>query len=307
MKKFDVITIGAVLADQIGYANKLPERDEEIFVSNLIMRSGGSAANTAVACSRLGLRTGFVGKIGSDSLGDMLLNDLKTEGVDTSQIKRTKEKPTGTCIVIIDKDNNRHMYAFSGAANFLTKNDINENYVLSSKIVHLADLKNIDPLEKAAKIASSKVKVSLNPGGLIIGLGYKKIKKLLSLTDIYISSKSEAEALYGTNSTQKLIDLLLQENIEIVALTLGPDGCIVANSKERYKISSYNVKVVDTTGAGDAFSAGFIYGLIKKFPLKKCGEYGNATATLCITTLGARFQHSKKEVENIIRGKLRKN
>lgn len=305
-KKYDVVTIGAILADQLGYTKKLPKKNEEVFVHSLMIKSGGSAANTAVACSKLGLKTGFIGKVGNDSLGDALLNDLKKEDVDISQIKRAKQKPTGTCIVIMDKDTNRNMYAFSGAANFLTKDDVNKNYILSSKIVHLADLKNIDPLEKAAKIASTKVKVSLNPGGLIIGLGYKKIKKLLSLTDIYVSSKSEAKVLYGTNNTQKLVDLLLQENIETVALTLGPDGCIVANSKERYKISSYKVKVVDTTGAGDAFSAGFIYGLINKLPLKKCGEYGNATAALSITTPGARFQYSKKEVENIIHGKTEK-
>ena len=307
MEKFDVVTVGAVLIDQIGYTEYLPKKDEEIFMSKLTLQPGGSAANTAVACSRLGLRVGFIGKVGYDNFGEVLIKDLKKENVDTSQLKRTRKKPTGCCFIITDEQHKRHMYAFSGAANLLNENDLNKKYILSSKLVHLADLKNIKPLEIVAKIASSKAKISLNPGGLIIGLGYKKIKKLLSLTDIYISSKSEAEALYGTRNINKLVDLLLAEGIETIALTLSSQGCLVANSNEKYKLSSYKVKVVDTTGAGDAFSAGFIYGLIKGFPLKKCGKYGNAIAALCITTSGARFQYSIKEVENIVSRYFSKN
>ncbi len=301
IKKLDVVAIGAILIDLIGKAERLPEREEEVFLDELIALPGGSAANTAVACARLGLKTGFVGKIGEDDFGEFLKQDLAREGVDIAELKKTREKQTGTCLIVMDRKKERHMYAFSGAANLLSRSDINPEYINSAKIVHLADLKNIAPLIEAAKQARGKTKVSLNPGGLIINLGYRKIRPLLKLVDIYISSKNEAAKLYRTENTLELADKLLKEGIETVALTLGKDGCYIANANQSLRVPAFKVEAVDTTGAGDAFSAGFLYGLAKELSLRECGRYANATAALCVSTSGARFKHGIQDVRELLR------
>ncbi|MEM2990966.1 MAG: carbohydrate kinase family protein [Halobacteria archaeon] len=300
-KKLDIIAIGAILIDLIGKAERLPKREEEVFLNELIALPGGSAANTAAACARLGLKTGFIGKIGEDDFGEFLKQDLAREGVDITELKKTQEKQTGTCFIVMDRKKERHMYAYSGAANLLLPSDINPEYVNSAGIVHLADLKNIAPLIQAAKQARGETKVSLNPGGLIINLGYRKIKPLLKLMDIYISSKDEAAKLYKTEDVEKLAAKLLKEGIAIVALTLGKRGCYIANANKSLRIPGFKVKAVDTTGAGDAFSAGFLYGLAKELSLEECGRYANATAALCVSTPGARFKHGIEEVRELLR------
>jgi ribokinase len=300
-KKLDVIAIGAILIDLIGKAEHLPKREEEVFLNELIALPGGSAANTAFACAKLGLKTGFIGKIGEDDFGEFLKQDLAKAGVDISELKKTREKQTGTCLIIMDKKKERHMYAYSGAANLLKRSDINPEYINSAKIVHLADLKNIAPLIEAAKHAREQTKVSLNPGGLIINLGYKKIKPLLEQVDIYISSKNEAAKLYKNHDTVKLADKLLKEGITMVALTLGKKGCYIATANQSKLIPAFKVKAVDTTGAGDAFSAGLLYGLTKGLSLEECGRYANATAALCVSTPGARLKHGIEEVRELLR------
>lgn len=300
-KRLDVISIGAILIDVIGIGERLPEREEEVFLDELITLPGGSAANTAAACARLGLKTGFIGKIGADDFGEFLKSDLRSEGVDVSELKKTEQKKTGTCLIAMDRKRERHMYAFSGAANLLSPEDINPEYINSAKIVHLADLKNISPLIEAAQRAEGGTKVSLNPGGLIIGLGYRKIKPLLKLTDIYISSKDEASKLYQTSEPEKLAYKLMAEGIEVVALTVGKEGCYVADAEKKMQIPGLKVRAVDTTGAGDAFSAGFLYGMSKGLSLEECGRYANATAALKVSAPGARFKHGIEEVRALLR------
>ncbi len=300
-KRLDVISIGAILIDVIGIGKRLPEREEEVFLDELITMPGGSAANTAAACARLGLKTGFIGKIGEDDFGEFLKNDLKSEGVDTGELKKTEQKKTGTCLIVMDPKKERHMYAFSGAANLLTPEDINPWYVNSAKIVHLADLKNIVPLIEAAKQAEGKTKVSLNPGGLIIGLGYRKIRPLLMQVDVYISSKDEAAKLYKTDDPEKLAAKLMSEGIETVALTMGRRGCYVADEKQSKQIPGFKVKAVDTTGAGDAFSAGFLYGQSRGLSLEESARYANATAALKVSIAGARFKHRIEDVSMLLR------
>ncbi|MFX0096857.1 MAG: carbohydrate kinase family protein [Candidatus Hodarchaeota archaeon] len=289
MKTLDVISVGAALVDMIAMVERFPQADDEVYVPDLRIGSGGSAANFAVACSRLGLRTGFIGKIGEDFLGDQLIQDFKKEGVDIQGIIRTDEIHTGLCYIPVDPDGNRRMFAFSGAANILAPNDIKSSYIDSTRLLYVASLKNIPVLESAAEHAKGKnILVSLNPGALIAEQGFEKTKKLLSTTDIYISSMNEVERLLDITEPKEAIEKLLQLGITKVAITLGSEGCIVANNKEQHSVPNFKVDVVDTTGAGDAFTAGFISGLLRNLSLEECGRIGNASAALCITKVGAR-------------------
>jgi len=289
MKTLDVISVGAALVDMVAMVERFPQTDDEVYVPELRIGSGGSAANFAVACSRLGLRTGFIGKIGEDFLGDQLIRDFEREGVDIQGVVRTDKIHTGMVYIPVDPDGNRRMFAFSGAANILTPKDLESSYISSTRLLYVASLKNIPVLESAAEHAKRKsILVSLNPGALIAEQGFEKTRKLLSTTDIYISSMNEVERLLDVREPKEAIEKLLQLGITKVAITLGSKGCIVADNREQHSVPNFKVEVVDTTGAGDAFTAGFISGLLRNLSLEECGRIGNASAALCITEVGAR-------------------
>lgn len=297
----DVISIGALLMDFIAEVEDFSSIEEEAFVLNFEVEHGGSAANTAVACANLGLRSGFIGKIGEDELGAELANGLKKVGVDISHVKIVKGYKSGICMIIRDKSGKRQMYSFSGAANLLSDEEVDEDYIISSKFLHIADLRNIAPLQRAALIASKAgVKVSFNPGGLISGLGYNKVEGLLSLADVLVLSENDAMKLYATDDMQRIFRSAFKSGLELVAVTLGKKGCIIADKKKKYSIPSFHVKAVDFTGAGDAFSAGMIYSLVNNFSTFEAGLYASAAAALCTTTYGARFMFKIEDVERLV-------
>ncbi|HUY00956.1 MAG TPA: carbohydrate kinase family protein [Candidatus Deferrimicrobium sp.] len=288
----DVVAIGAALVDMVALIEKFPGIDEEVFVPKLELMGGGSAANFAVACARLGLKTGFIGKLGKDAFGEKLIDEFQKENVEIEGIVVTTEVQTGVCYAAVDKQGNRILYAFSGAANFLQPSDIDEEYLKIFRVIHLASLKNIKPLIRAAEIVQwEQTRVCLNPGALIVDQGLDKVKPLLELIDIFIGSQGEVKRLFQTENLSKGLRSLL-EYVEIAVITQGNEGSLIVTQDGEIKIPAEQIKVVDTTGAGDAFSAGFIYGLLRynfdPSKLELCGKIGNKAAAHCIQQVGAR-------------------
>jgi ribokinase len=287
---FDLITVGASLIDLVAMINHFPDSDDEVFIPKMNIEFGGSAANTAVACARLGLRTMFFGKIGDDFFGQMILNKFKEENVNTSLIVKTRNNSTGICFIAVDKLGDRRMFAHSGAANEINSSDLKDDSILKRiKVLYLASLQNTKVLSELAKKAKGYgTSVVLNPGALIVNQGLDIAKPILFNTDIYISSLNEAERLFNTNDLKKIRMHLLSFGIKELVITLGKKGCYVADEKSSYKIPSIKVKVKDTTGAGDAFTAGFLAAKIKQAKLHDCGLAGIVTAAMTIREIGAR-------------------
>jgi len=288
----DVLAIGAALIDLVALIDNFPRIDQEVFVPKLEMMGGGSAANFAVACARLGLQTGFIGKLGKDAFGERLIQEFRMDNVETDGIVFSDEAPTGICYAAVDKRGNRILYAFSGAANELQPTDLDEEYLKSYQVIHLASLKNLNPLMKAAELVQgTNTQVCLNPGSLIVNQGLKACEKLLELTKVFIGSQGEVRQLFQTDNILKGVEKLL-EYVEIAAITQGEKGSLIVTKEFQIKIPAEKVKVVDTTGAGDAFSAGFIFGLLQynfdHSKLEICGKIGNKAAASKIQTLGAR-------------------
>jgi len=302
-KIFDVICIGAALVDMVAQVERYPENDDEVFVSDLKLLSGGAAANTAYACAKLGLRTAFIGKLGrEDVFGLKIINDFNEVKVNTELLKYSDEYRTGSAYVALNKEGERRIYAHSGAANYLSKEDIKENEISFTSIIFLSSLKNIEPFIEAAIIGRNKrIPVILNPGMLIIEQGFINIKILLEKIDILIMSQREFEVLLdlkkkkiNPNMVREEADNLFSLGINIVVITKGKKGALILTpgNAELIPLIKTN-KVVDTTGAGDAFSAGFMYGFIQnqsfKFEdLKRNVKIGNFIAGKCIEKLGAR-------------------
>ena len=280
-----------------------PLEDDEVYVSDLKLFSGGAAANTAYACGKLGLKSIFIGKLGNnDTFGYKIIKDFKAVNVDTSMIKYSWEHGTGSAYIVLNKEGERRIYAYSGAANYLSHDDIKEKELQSTKIIYLSSLRNIEPLIEAARVSQKhKIPVILNPGMLIIDQGYSTIKKLLEQIDILILSKREFQTLFPNDNMsdmkelkKKNIHILFDLGIKVVIITMGKAGAFLINKEDSEMIQTIPVKnATDTTGAGDSFSAGFIYEFIKNpsylfNDLKKNVKVGNFIAGRCIQKLGAR-------------------
>ena len=302
-ERFDVICIGAALVDMVAQVQRHPLEDDEVFVSDLKLLSGGAAANTAYACAKLGLKTAFIGKLGTnDEFGNKVLKDFEKVSLDISLIKYSKDQGTGSAYVALNPKGDRRIYAHSGAANYLSEDDIIQKEIKRAEIIFLSSLKNIAPFIKAATIAQeNKNPVILNPGMLIIEQGLTNIIELLEKIDILILSQREYRTLLGIPSENLTEDSIIDTShqifelgIKVLIVTMGGKGAFLANNKESELIPAYDVeKVVDTTGAGDAFSAGFIKDFIGNLDyqfenLKHNVELGNIIAGKCIQELGAR-------------------
>ncbi|MFW9880451.1 MAG: carbohydrate kinase family protein, partial [Candidatus Thorarchaeota archaeon] len=194
-KNFDVICIGAALVDMVAQVERHPEDDDEVFVFDLRLLSGGAAANTAYACAKLGLKTSFIGKLGRDDVfGLKIINDFNEVNVSTELLKYSDEYRTGSAYVALNKEGERRIYAHSGAANYLSKEDIRENELFFTNVIFLSSLKNIESFIEAAIIGrSNKIPVILNPGMLIIEQGFINIKVLLEKVDVLIMSQKELD------------------------------------------------------------------------------------------------------------------
>ncbi|MCD6522474.1 MAG: carbohydrate kinase family protein [Candidatus Diapherotrites archaeon] len=286
----DVIGIGAINMDFIMKIPRLPGKDDEVFATEFYRRFGGSAANFAVGCARLGLKTGFIGKIGYDDFGDELLYAFKEEGVDTTHVMQIEEH-TGIVTVWVYEKGERSMVAYCGANAHIEPEDIDEDYIKGARHIHITSIEGpraIEALIRAKKIAKENgVSVSIDPGCIFAEKGLDTLQPLINGVDILMPNRLEAERLSGEKELDEIVKKLYPL-VDILVIKLSDKGCFVKNDSVETLVPAYKNRPVDTTGAGDAFAAGFIYGYLKGYDLKKCAEIANKCAALNIGVSGAR-------------------
>lgn len=288
--KYDVICFGALNVDKLYMCNRIASKEEESFIIGFKEACGGAAANTAVGLSRLGLKVGFIGKLSNDRAGRKLLKEFERENVDTNGIVISNKGKTGIVIGFIDKKGDRALYAIPGVNNTLNFNEINLEYAEKCSFLHLTPFVGDDPFYAQKRIVEmlfQKCKISLDPGNFYISRGIESLRSILE--KCYFVSVTERELKILTNEDYKRgAEILLHIGVKIVAVKLGSKGCYITNGKEEHYVKPFKVKVVDTTGAGEAFNAGFLYGLITGKDLCTCGKIGNYVASRCISKIGAR-------------------
>ncbi|MBI5253941.1 MAG: carbohydrate kinase family protein [Euryarchaeota archaeon] len=297
----DVIGVGALNLDKLYIVEKIARGGEEIPIISLKESPGGSAANTIAALARLGMRVGFIGKIGSDREGELILKDLEKEGVDIKGIARSKGR-TGIILGFVDSSGERALYAYPGVNDELQINESNLSYARQAKFLHLSSFVGERSYQAQKKLLDklSGVKISFSPGMLYARKRLENLKQMIEKSFVIFLNEEEIELITGKDY-RRGAPMLLELGAKLVVVTLAHRGCFVAGSSESHEIEAYPVKVVDTTGAGDAFAAGFLYGLLLEKDLKTCGKLGNKVASLCIGKVGARESLPyRKDLENFI-------
>jgi ribokinase len=263
--------------------------DEENFITGYIGAPGGSAANTVVGLARLGHKVGYVGRVGRDHEGKFLLKNLNEENVDTAGVSVSDYGQSGIVIGFVDEKGERAMYVNPGVNDTLRVTKEIIRYINHAKILHLTSFVDKQPFAEQKKVLEnlSKIRVSFDPGELYARKTMTELKPILQRCDVLFPNKREVKLLTGKRCEEGA-QILIDVGVSIVAVKLGNEGCYVTNGRENHLIEAYQVNVVDTTGAGDAFCAGFLHGLLTEKDLKSCGQLGNLVAAYKIKKAGAR-------------------
>ena len=285
----DVIGFGALNVDKLYKVNMIAREEEESFVIEFKESPGGSAANTIVGLARLGLKTGYIGKVAEDREGELLLRDFGKENVDTSGIIVSRQGRSGVVMGYIDRKGERALYVDPGVNDWLEFKEINLVYAGRAEFLHLTSFVGEKPFEAQKKLVKklSEAKISFDPGALYARKSLTSLKPIIKRSFVMLPNENEIRLLTGKDY-EGGSKILIKQGVSVVAVKLGERGCYVTNGKERHLVEPYEKKLVDTTGAGDAFCAGFLYGLIKGRDLYECGRLGNFVAARCISKMGAR-------------------
>ena len=289
MVKKDVIGLGALNYDVLYAVERIARGGEEVGILEVKKAPGGSAANTIVALARLGAAVGFVGMVGTDEAGDLILDDFRSEGVET-RIKK-ESGYTGAAIGFIDAQGERALYIYPGVNDQLSMEDIDMDFVNSARFLHTSSFVSTEQSEMQCELVKRvKPKLSFSPGMLCFNYELADLIDVLERSAVVFLSREELTSLMnGRADYEEGAADLLDTGAQIVCVTLGARGCYVADSSgAAHLIEAYPTEVVDTTGAGDSFAAGFLYGLLHAKGIQESGKIGNKVASFCIREYGAR-------------------
>ncbi|MGC1776318.1 MAG: adenosine kinase [Xanthobacteraceae bacterium] len=267
--------------------------------------SGGSAANTIVGLASLGARTAFIGKTKDDGLGRAYSHDIRAAGVSFPTTPAAAGPSTGRCYVLVTPDGERTMNTFLGAAQDLQPADIDADAVAASAILYLEgylwDPKNAKAaFLKAAKIAHQsgrKVALSLSDAFCVGRWRDEFLQLMRSRTvDLIFANEAELHSLYQTSDFNTAV-AALRADIDVAVVTRSADGCVVIGGDAAEAVSAFPVeRVVDTTGAGDLFAAGFLFGVARGADDRTCGRLGALAAAEVIQHMGARPEASLRDL-----------
>ena len=255
--------------------------------------SGGSVANSIVGLSQLGNKVGFIGKVNDDDLGGKYEEGLKKENVEYFYSKKKEELPTGTCLILITPDSERTMCTFLGTAGKIDENDVDVNAVKSSEITFLEGYLWDEGEPKTAfdKAIQNSNKVAMSLSDLFCVERHKPhfLNLVKNKLDITFANEQEIISLIDAKNFDEVISF--SKNLgKLIVLTRGEKGSIAINRNEVVECSiQKNLKIIDLTGAGDLFAAGFLHGHINNLSLKENLEKGTEMSSKVIQQIGARL------------------
>lgn len=267
--------------------------------------SGGSAANSLIAFSKFGGKAGYKTVLGKDEFGDFYAKEFEELGIELSA-DFIDEYPTGTCVVLITPDSERTMMTCLGATGQFNVNHIDENLIKKSQILYtegykLSSEKSAEALIKSVEIAKKNdVKVAVTFSDIFITENFRKnLELVVKNSDFVFCNEQEAISFTSTTNDDQAVDEL-RKIVPNFAITLGSKGSIIYWNKEIIKIPAIEVKAIDTTGAGDMFAAGILYGIAKGLSMEKAGRLASYSAGKVVSQFGARLKEDHLIIKNQI-------
>lgn len=318
--RYDVLAIGNAIVDVIAHASDDFLAEEGMAKGGMALIdessaeriygamgpgmeiSGGSGGNTIAGVAAFGGSGAFIGKVRDDALGDIYRHDLRAIGVAFDTPATTAGAATARCLVLVTPDAERTMNTFLGACTGLDEGDIDETLVASAGIIYLEGYLFDQPPAKAAfrkaaslaHAAGRKVALTMSDSFCVHRHKDEFLELVESHVDILFANEDEIRALYGIDDTLEAAKIAAQ-HVDLVTVTRGPAGALLIDANGLVDVPASQVNaVVDTTGAGDLYAAGVLYGLSRGLPLAECGRLGCAAAGEAIGHFGARPQADLK-------------
>jgi sugar/nucleoside kinase (ribokinase family) len=265
-----------------------------VLVDEMSLHTGGCAVNAATALARLGIPVEVVGKVGQDPFGDFVIGALQDRGVGIQGVKRDPAAGTSATMVMVGEDGERRFVHYIGANARLMLEDVDLTLLDGAEILLVAGslvMPGIDgePTAELLKIAQGKgLKTFLDVVWDDTGAWMKTLGPCMPYIDYFVPSLPEAQQLTGEQEPVDAARALLELGVGTVGLKMGDRGCLVLQADgDPIFLPAYLVDAVDATGAGDAFSAGFVAGIYHGWDLEQTGGFANAAGALCVTGLGA--------------------
>ncbi len=290
----EVTILGTIVFDIfIPSIKKYPESGKAVEVNSFPIFTGGCGANTSIVLSKLGINVSLIGAVGNDLFGKYIINYLSDRKISTELIKISHRENTSTSVLLINKKNERSYFHSVGASKEIKIGKRELKTILNSKIFHIGGvnlLPSFDgkPMAEVLKKAKEKnVVTSIDLAWDTKNRWMKNLKYSLPYIDILMGNEKEVKALTAVKYLEKGIKKLHQLGINIVVVKLGEKGSLVSKEYSLQNVQPFKVKSVDTTGAGDAFAGGFLYGLLKGKSIYESALIGNYIGAVVTQEFGS--------------------
>lgn len=297
----DLVTIGETMISLVPRVS-----DNVRYGTEFIMRIAGAESNTAIGVQKLGHTAGWIGRIGNDDFGQYVLRMIRAEGVDTSQVTTDREHQTGIMFKGFSQAFGSYVnyYRDLSAASFMEPSVIHEKYIANARILHLT---GITPLLSSSCYKTLRYATGIAKAGRTLisfdpNIRFKlwkeqdhsdMLKEFISLSDILLIGLEEADYLFHENDVDKLVKLLFSSySLQYIAIKDGKNGAWVSDQKATHYIPPVKCRSIDSIGAGDAFNAGFLSGLLEGRDLEICGKMGGIS--------GAHATESTGDIEGLL-------
>ncbi len=307
-----VVGIGSCGVDYFAIVPRLLGPEEKINADRMEIHAGGVTGNNLTQVGRLGVSAGWLGLIGDDDSGRLIVQAFVDDGLDLSGIETIKGEQSTFVWIPVDAQGERCIYMFPNVNGKLSAEQVRtlfSSHIKRAKHFHTeASQLSLPPVKEGMQIArDAGVRVIFD---LDVAPSYFAQAKLgseqdliaaMQLVDVLKPCKAAAKEITGESDYEKMAAKLLALGPKVVALTMGADGCLIASGNQMVRVSPFKVVVVDSTGAGDAFMGGLSFGLLQGWDFARVGLFANACAAICCTKVGARSMGRREEVMALIK------
>ncbi|MDZ7373034.1 MAG: carbohydrate kinase family protein [candidate division KSB1 bacterium] len=294
MAEYDVVCLGLMLTDILAQPlRRVPDPGRLELVDRIEMHTGGCALNTGLALARLGARVAMMGLVGEDGFGDFVLQEIRRANADWRSVRRTNAAGTSATVVLVSPEGERSFVHTLGANALLSLEHVDFDVIARSRLLHIGSVGLLpaldgEPMAQVLRRARELgVSTSLDTVWDPMGRWLRIVEPCLPYVDLFLPALHEARAITGLEDPEAIARFFLNRGPKVVAVKMGDQGCLVTDGQQWIREPAYAVNVVDTTGAGDAFVAGFLMGWLKAWPLQKVAQFANAVGAMCVTAIGA--------------------